>query len=104
MAMASTLGASSSYSSKAVLAMASIPFSSPSSKPLFPSLSFTPGKSNGRKYYGGIGIQCRKGRSQFHVKVTNVATDINSVEKVCSITFSFLLDSLCCSSIFVPFW
>uniref|UniRef100_A0A2P2J8Q3 Mg-protoporphyrin IX chelatase n=1 Tax=Rhizophora mucronata TaxID=61149 RepID=A0A2P2J8Q3_RHIMU len=82
MAMASTLGASSSYSSKAVLAMASIPFSSPSSKPLFPSLSFTPGKSNGRKYYGGIGIQCRKGRSQFHVKVTNVATDINSVEKV----------------------
>ena len=35
-----------------------------------------------RLYGGGIGIHGKKGRSQFHVAVTNVATEINSVEQV----------------------
>lgn len=40
------------------------------------------GQSNGKKFYGGIGIHGKRGRSQFHVAVTNVATDVSSVEQV----------------------
>ncbi|OMO52327.1 magnesium-chelatase subunit chlI, chloroplastic-like protein [Corchorus capsularis] len=38
-------------------------------------------QSSGRKFYGGIGIQGRKGRPQFQFAVTNVATEINTVEQ-----------------------
>lgn len=40
------------------------------------------GLGNGRKFYGGIGIHSKKGRSRFHVAITNVATDINAAEVV----------------------
>lgn len=40
------------------------------------------GQSNGRKFYGAIGNHGKRGKSQFHVAVTNVATDINSVGQV----------------------
>lgn len=40
------------------------------------------GQSYGKRLYGGIGIHGKKGRSQFHVAVTNVATEINSVDQV----------------------
>ncbi|XP_038688865.1 magnesium-chelatase subunit ChlI, chloroplastic [Tripterygium wilfordii] len=73
--MASVLGTSSTAS------FASQLVSSPSSKPAFPSLSLIPGQSYGKKFYGGIGIHGKKGRSQFRVAVTNVATETNSVEQ-----------------------
>ncbi|XP_059435859.1 magnesium-chelatase subunit ChlI, chloroplastic [Corylus avellana] len=73
--MASILGTSST----AILASRSL--SSTGSKPSIPFLTLTPGQSNGRKFYGGIGIHGKRGRSQFRVAVTNVATDINSVEQ-----------------------
>ncbi|KAK5792205.1 hypothetical protein PVK06_033319 [Gossypium arboreum] len=72
--MASVLGTST-----AILASRSLV--SPSLKPAFPSISINPGQGYGRKLYGGIGIQGRKGRPQFHIAVTNVATEINSVEQ-----------------------
>lgn len=40
------------------------------------------GQGHGRKFYGGVGVRLRKGRSQFHVAVSNVTTEINSSEKV----------------------
>ncbi|KAE7995806.1 hypothetical protein FH972_000573 [Carpinus fangiana] len=73
--MASILGTSST----AILASRCL--SSTGSKPSISSLTLTPGQSNGRKFYGGIGIHGKRGRSQFRVAVTNVATDINSVEQ-----------------------
>ncbi|KAF4393068.1 hypothetical protein F8388_012577 [Cannabis sativa] len=73
--MASVLGTSSS----AILASRFL--SSPSSKTSSPSFSFNPGQGNVNRLYGGTGIQVKKGRSQFHVAVTNVATEINSVEQ-----------------------
>ncbi|OMO55240.1 hypothetical protein COLO4_36107 [Corchorus olitorius] len=54
---------------------------SPSSKLAIPSISISAGHSSGRKFYGGIGIQGRKGRPQFQFAVTNVATEINTVEQ-----------------------
>ncbi|KAK7841055.1 magnesium-chelatase subunit ChlI, chloroplastic [Quercus suber] len=73
--MASVLGSSST----AILA--SRPLTSQTSKPSISSLTLSPGQSSGRKFYGGIGIHGKRGRSQFHVAVTNVATDINSVDQ-----------------------
>ncbi|XP_065877697.1 magnesium-chelatase subunit ChlI, chloroplastic [Euphorbia lathyris] len=71
--MASILGTSST----AILR--SRPFSSSTPKPSIPSLSLTSGLSYGRKYYGGIGIQGKKGRSEF--LVTNVATDVSPTQQ-----------------------
>ncbi|OAY26280.1 magnesium-chelatase subunit ChlI, chloroplastic [Manihot esculenta] len=59
--------------------LGSRPFSSSIAKPPNASLSLTTGQGCGKKYYGGIGIQDQKGRSHFHVTVTNVATDVSSV-------------------------
>lgn len=39
------------------------------------------GKSYGKKFYGGIGIHGKK-KPQFHVAVTNVATEISPAEQV----------------------
>lgn len=39
------------------------------------------GQNYGRRFYGGIGIEEKKGRALF--AVTNVATEVNSVEQVC---------------------
>ena len=47
------------------------------------------GQSYGKRFYGGFGIESKKGRSQF--AVTNVATEINSVGQVCLCFFSFFL-------------
>ncbi|KAF5474499.1 hypothetical protein F2P56_006393 [Juglans regia] len=74
--MASVLGTS------ATAILASRPFTSPTPKPSVSTLTLTPGQGNGRKFYGGIGIHSKRGRSQFHVAITNVATDINSAELV----------------------
>ncbi|KAK3433022.1 hypothetical protein EUGRSUZ_D00547 [Eucalyptus grandis] len=38
-------------------------------------------QNHGKKCYGGIEFQTRKGRCPWHLAVTNVATDINSVEQ-----------------------
>ncbi|KAG6641349.1 hypothetical protein CIPAW_09G067200 [Carya illinoinensis] len=72
--MASVLGTS------ATAILASRPFTSPTPKPSVSTLTLTPGLGNGRKFYGGIGIHSKKGRSRFHVAITNVATDINAAE------------------------
>ncbi|KAK9268032.1 hypothetical protein L1049_010471 [Liquidambar formosana] len=61
--------------------LASRPLSFPTSKSSVLSLPSTPGQSHGRKFYGGIGIPAKKGRSQFHVAVTNVATEISPAEQ-----------------------
>ncbi|KAJ9690615.1 hypothetical protein PVL29_012993 [Vitis rotundifolia] len=76
--MAGIFGTSSS--STAILA--SRPLSS-ASKSSIPSLSLPlcTWRSRGRKLYGGVGVQLKKGRSQFHVAVSNVATEINPAEK-----------------------
>lgn len=37
------------------------------------------GQCHGRIFYGAIGIQSKKGRSPFHVAVTNVATEVEQV-------------------------
>ncbi|CBI30656.3 unnamed protein product, partial [Vitis vinifera] len=76
--MAGIFGTSSS--STAILA--SRPLSS-TSKSSIPSLSLPlcTWRSHGKKLYGGVGVQLKKGRSQFHVAVSNVATEINPAEK-----------------------
>ncbi|PKI72749.1 hypothetical protein CRG98_006834, partial [Punica granatum] len=72
--MASLLGSSSAS------IFASRSLSSPSSNPSLPPISSTSVQSTGKRFFGGIGIRTRKARSnKFHVAVTNVATDINSV-------------------------
>ncbi|KAF5191167.1 Magnesium-chelatase subunit chli [Thalictrum thalictroides] len=78
--MAGLLGPSSC----AALLSSRLPCSSPSSPSsssstpkayLLPSLS----SSSGKKFYGGIGIPIKKGRSHFHV--SNVATEASPTEK-----------------------
>ncbi|GKV36814.1 hypothetical protein SLEP1_g44905 [Rubroshorea leprosula] len=75
--MASVLGTSSAafWPSRSPL--------SPSSKPAISqvSLSLPQGQGYGKKFEGRIVTPGCKGRSQFHVAVTNVATGINSVEQ-----------------------
>ncbi|XP_057462027.1 magnesium-chelatase subunit ChlI, chloroplastic-like [Actinidia eriantha] len=73
--MAALLGTSSS----AVLA--SRPLSSHSSKPQIHSLSTNPGQSYGRKYYGGISVVVKKGRSRLRVAISNVATEITPAQE-----------------------
>ncbi|PIA30538.1 hypothetical protein AQUCO_05500077v1 [Aquilegia coerulea] len=74
--MAGLLGLSSCA---ALLSSPSSPSSSSSSSTpkacLLPSLS----TSSGKKFYGGIGIPIKKGRSHFHV--SNVATEVSPTEK-----------------------
>ncbi|KAK8350800.1 hypothetical protein V6Z11_A06G235700 [Gossypium hirsutum] len=53
----------------------------PSSKLVIPSISINAGSCYWKKFYGGIGIQGKKGKPQFHIAVTNVATEINSVQQ-----------------------
>ncbi|XP_070009188.1 magnesium-chelatase subunit ChlI, chloroplastic isoform X3 [Nicotiana tabacum] len=64
--MASLLGTSSSA---AAAILASTPLSSRS------------WQSQGRKFYGGIRVPVKKGRSQFHVAISNVATEINPAQE-----------------------
>ncbi|XP_057996989.1 magnesium-chelatase subunit ChlI, chloroplastic [Hevea brasiliensis] len=72
--MASILGTSSPT------ILGSRPFSSCLARPSIASLSLTTEQGCGKRY---CGIQGKKGRSQFHVAVTNVATDVSSaVEKL----------------------
>ncbi|GFZ06132.1 P-loop containing nucleoside triphosphate hydrolases superfamily protein [Actinidia rufa] len=73
--MAALLGTSSA----AVLA--SRPLSSHSSKPQIHSLSTNPGQSYGRKYYGGISVVVKKGRSRLRVAISNVATEITPAQE-----------------------
>ncbi|TYH68454.1 hypothetical protein ES332_D06G260900v1 [Gossypium tomentosum] len=53
----------------------------PSSKLVIPSISINTGSCSWKKFYGGIGIQGTKGKPQFHIAVTNVASEINSVQQ-----------------------
>ncbi|XP_057471003.1 magnesium-chelatase subunit ChlI, chloroplastic-like [Actinidia eriantha] len=73
--MAAVLGTSSA----AVLA--SRPLSSHSSKSQIHSLSTNPGQSYGRKFYGGISVPVKKGRSKVRVAISNVATDISPAQE-----------------------
>uniref|UniRef100_M1CJ42 magnesium chelatase n=1 Tax=Solanum tuberosum TaxID=4113 RepID=M1CJ42_SOLTU len=77
--MASLLGTSSSAAAAAILA--STPFSSRSSKSAVLSLFPSSGHSQGRKFYGGIRLPVKKGRSQFHVAISNVATEISPAQE-----------------------
>ncbi|MFQ6661122.1 hypothetical protein Gotur_029387 [Gossypium turneri] len=54
----------------------------PSSKLVIPSISINTGSCSWKKFYGGIGIQGKKGKPQFHIAVTNVASEINSVQQL----------------------
>ncbi|XP_009804859.1 magnesium-chelatase subunit ChlI, chloroplastic isoform X1 [Nicotiana tabacum] len=76
--MASLLGTSSSA---AAAILASTPLSSRSCKPAVFSLFPSSGQSQGRKFYGGIRVPVKKGRSQFHVAISNVATEINPAQE-----------------------
>ncbi|KAK9936534.1 hypothetical protein M0R45_013370 [Rubus argutus] len=71
--MASLLGTCSTAT------LAARPLSSPTSRTSIPSLSLT--SSHGTKFYGGIRIHGKKSRPQFHVAVTNVATEVNPSEQ-----------------------
>ncbi|RZC69055.1 hypothetical protein C5167_032162 [Papaver somniferum] len=69
--------------SSSALLPSRFPSSSSSSKlsPLVSSISSTSGQIYGRKFNGGgIGNLIKKGRSQFHFSVKNVATEINPAE------------------------
>lgn len=78
--MASLLGTSSSAAAATAI-LASTPFSSPSSKSAVFSLFPYSGQSQGRKFYGGIRVPVKKGRSQFHVAVSSVATEISPAQE-----------------------
>ncbi|KAJ0799072.1 putative magnesium chelatase [Helianthus annuus] len=70
--MAGLIGTSTSAT--ALLTSPSISSSS-SSRASIRALSFNPGQSQGRRFYGGIGVPVKKGRS--HFSVSNVATEIS---------------------------
>ncbi|PPS01307.1 hypothetical protein GOBAR_AA19365 [Gossypium barbadense] len=74
--MATTLGPSSAAISASCGSLIY-----PSSKLVIPSISINTGSCYWKKFYGGIGIQGKKGKPQFHIAVTNVATEINSVQQ-----------------------
>ncbi|KAL0363439.1 UNVERIFIED_CONTAM: Magnesium-chelatase subunit ChlI, chloroplastic [Sesamum calycinum] len=61
--------------------LASRPFASHSSKNSSFYLPLAPGVSSGRKFYGGIGVPLKKGRSQFSVSISNVATEISPAQE-----------------------
>ncbi|KAI8567902.1 hypothetical protein RHMOL_Rhmol02G0157400 [Rhododendron molle] len=69
--------ATSSSSAAAIWAS----LSSPSPKSLVHSLSPTPGQSGGRKFYKGIAVTGKKGRSRFRISITNVATEISPAQE-----------------------
>lgn len=60
--------------------LASRTLSSHSSKASIHPISLSPGQSQGRKFYGGIGVPVKKGRSRFHVSISNVATEISPAQ------------------------
>ncbi|XP_024987650.1 magnesium-chelatase subunit ChlI, chloroplastic [Cynara cardunculus var. scolymus] len=74
--MSGLLGTSSSAA--ALLSSRSISFSS-SSKASIRALSFNPGHGQGRRFYGGIGVPVKKGRS--HLSISNVATEISPAQE-----------------------
>lgn len=73
--MAGLLGTPSSAS--ALLSSRSV--SSSSSKASIRALSFNPGQSQSRRFYGGIGVPLKKGRSQ--LLISNVATEISPAQE-----------------------
>ncbi|KAK3010422.1 hypothetical protein RJ639_012315 [Escallonia herrerae] len=73
--MARILGTSSS----AILA--SRPLSSPTSKASIHFFSPCPGQSQGRKFYGGISVPVKKGKSQFQFSVSNVSTELSPAQQ-----------------------
>ncbi|PPD95688.1 hypothetical protein GOBAR_DD07297 [Gossypium barbadense] len=80
--MATTLGPSSAAISASCGSLIY-----PSSKLVIPSISintgtYISGLVSWKKFYGGIGIQGTKGKPQFHIAVTNVASEINSVQQL----------------------
>ncbi|KAJ0637216.1 putative magnesium chelatase [Helianthus annuus] len=75
--MAGLIGTSTSAT--ALLTSPSISSSSSSSRASIRALSFNPGQSQGRRFYGGIGVPVKKGRS--HFSVSNVATEISPAQQ-----------------------
>ncbi|CAH1454633.1 unnamed protein product [Lactuca virosa] len=73
--MAGLLGTSSAA---ALLSSPSISSSS-SPKASIRALSFNPGHTQGRRFYGGIGLPSKKGRS--HFSISNVATEISPAQE-----------------------
>ncbi|KAK2994557.1 hypothetical protein RJ640_017286 [Escallonia rubra] len=73
--MAGILGTSSS----AILT--SRPLSSPTSKASIHSFSPSPGQIQGRKFYGGISMPVKKGKSHFQFSVSNVATELSPAQQ-----------------------
>ncbi|XP_071696590.1 magnesium-chelatase subunit ChlI, chloroplastic-like [Rutidosis leptorrhynchoides] len=74
--MAALLGTTTTSSSATTLLSCR---SISSSKPSIRALSFNPGQSQGRRFYGGIGVPVKKGRSQF--SISNVATEISPAQE-----------------------
>ncbi|XP_023736675.1 magnesium-chelatase subunit ChlI, chloroplastic [Lactuca sativa] len=74
--MAGLLGTSSAA---ALLSSPSISSSSSSPKASIRALSFNPGHTQGRRFYGGIGLPSKKGRS--HFSISNVATEISPAQE-----------------------
>ncbi|KAL4585679.1 hypothetical protein LXL04_010303 [Taraxacum kok-saghyz] len=74
--MAGLLGTSSAAA--ALLSSRSISSSS-SSKASIPALSFNPVHNQGRRFYGGIGLPSKKGRS--HFSISNVATELSPAQE-----------------------
>ncbi|CAI9263403.1 unnamed protein product [Lactuca saligna] len=75
--MAGLLGTSSAA---ALLSSPSISSSSSSTpKASIRALSFNPGHTQGRRFYGGIGLPSKKGRS--HFSISNVATEISPAQE-----------------------
>nr|GME11996.1 magnesium-chelatase subunit ChlI, chloroplastic [Ipomoea batatas] len=77
--MATLLGGTSS-STLAILASKPFLSSHPSKSSIF-SLSPSSGLSVGKKFYGGIGLPMNKGRPQFHVSISNVATEATPAQE-----------------------
>ncbi|KAL7605166.1 hypothetical protein Lser_V15G16373 [Lactuca serriola] len=74
--MAGLLGTSSAA---ALLSSPSISSSSSSPKASIRTLSFNPGHTQGRRFYGGIGLPLKKGRS--HFSISSVATEISPAQE-----------------------
>lgn len=51
------------------------------------------GHSQGRKFYGGIRLPVKKGRSQFHVAISNVATEISPAQEQVPIFHDMVISS-----------
>ncbi|KAK6133480.1 hypothetical protein DH2020_032773 [Rehmannia glutinosa] len=66
-------------SSAAILASRIFPSQSSKSSSFF--LPQSSGLSSGRQFYGGIGVPLSKGRYQFRVSISNVATEISPAQE-----------------------